>query len=481
MSLRNSFLLSLLEKYSSLVITFVSSIIIARLLSPEEIGIFSVTVAFTSLAHMLRDFGVGDYLIKEKELTREKIGTVLGIAILLAWSIGVLLLLLAPYISDFYEEPGIRNVFYILSASFFIIPFSSPILPVLRRKMQFDKLLRINLTSHLMHAVSAVTFAYNGLSYMSLAWASLVSVLTTFTLAQYYRPIETKVMPRLKEYKEILSFGGTVSLGMLISEFGRNAPELIIGKVLDFGSVGIFNRGRGLVKLFQTSFLGAIAPVIQSEFAEQYRNGRDVRGTYYKSIEYVTVITWPVYVFVAAFSEEIILLLFGNQWTTAAPLATGFCLSAIISSLFSFAPKLLIASGEAARITKIVSITELVRVIFTFIGAKYALIYIVWSFSLVALISFFLHSHYLNRYYKVEISQVLKLSLKSLAVTLLSIAPSVLVFIVVRAEGFSLFFILSATFATLAVAWCSSIYLVNHTIKTEITKLLQKCAKASFR
>jgi O-antigen/teichoic acid export membrane protein len=244
---------------------------------------------------------------------------------------------------------------------------------------------------------------------------------------------------------------------------------------MDFGSVGIFNRGKGLVKLFQSSFLGAIAPVIQSEFADQYRNGRDVRATYYKSIEYVTVITWPVYIFLAIFSEEIILLLFGPQWTSAAPLATAFCFPAIISSLFAFARKLLIASGEVARIVKILTITELLRVLFTFIGSLFSLNYIVWSFSLVALLSFFLHSYYLNLYYKVKIAKVVRLSVKSLAVSVFCIVPSVMTFNVIKENGFNLFVMLSVTFTVLLITWSISIYLVNHSIKSEITKALQKC------
>lgn len=474
MSLRRSFLLSLLEKYSSFLITFISSIVIARLLSPEEIGIFSVTVAFTYLAHMFRDFGVGDYLVKEKNLTKEKIATVFGIAIILAWSVGILLLVAAPYISLFYEEPGIEKVLYILCASFFLIPFSSPILPVLRRNMEFGKLLKINLPSQFMYALSAILLAYNGFSYLSLAWASLVSVATTFLLAQYFRPDETKVMPQIKDFKEILEFGGTVSLGAIIAELGKNAPELIIGKILDFSSVGIFNRGKGLVKLFQTTFLGAISPVIQSEFAEQYRNGRDVKQTYLKSVEYVTVITWPVYAFLAMFSKDIIIILFGDQWVDAAPLAIGFCIPAAIWSLFAFAPKLLIASGDAGTIVKIFSLTEIIRVLFTLIGSLISLEFIVWSFSIVGLLSFLIHSYYLKRYYKIDLIQVLMVSHKSFWVSMLCIILLRIALIPLDGSDYSYIVNMFFLVVVLGVSWLIGIVLLNHPIQIELKKIIEK-------
>jgi O-antigen/teichoic acid export membrane protein len=477
MSLRNSFFLSLLEKYSSLVITFISSIIIARLLSPEEVGIFSVTVAFTSMAHMLRDFGVGDYLIKERELTKDKVGTVFGLAIVFAWSVGGSLLLLAPYISAIFDEPGIKNVLHVLSINFFIIPFSSPILPVLRRTMQFDKLLRINLTSNFMHATAAISFAYYDYGYMSLAWASLVSVLTTFLLAQYYRPIETKVIPCFKEYKAILTFGGTVSLGMLFSELGRNSPELIIGKMLGFGPVGIFSRGQGLVRLFQASFLGAIAPVIQSEFADQFRKEKDVGKIYYKNIEYVTSIIWPVNFFIAIFSEEIILTLFGDQWIEAAPIVTALCLPAVIRSLFAFGQKVLIASGEAARILKIVAVVESLRIICTFVGALFSLTHIAWLFSLVSLTGFALYSYQLNLLFNIRVKEVLASSLKSLYVSVLSIVPSVLIFNAASSADLYLLIKLFISFLVLMVSWCISVFVVNHSIKKELLSIVRMLRK----
>ncbi len=471
MSLRNSFILSFLEKYSSLVITFISSIIIARLLSPEEIGIYSVTVAFTSLAHMLRDFGVGDYLIKEKELTKDKVGTVFGVAIIFAWSMGGLLLFLSPFISNFYSEPGIKNVLYVLSASFFIIPFSSPILPVLRRTMQFDKLLRINLASNFMHAVAAISFAYFDYGYMSLAWASLIAVLTTFVLAQYYRPIETKVIPCLKEYKAILSFGGTISLGMLFSELGRNAPELIIGKILGFGPVGIFSRGQGLIKLFQSSFIGAIAPVIHSEFAELLRKDKEVAPTYYKSIEYVTAITWPANIFIAIFSEEIILILFGDQWVEAAPIVTALCFPAIIWSLFAFSSKVLIASGEAAKILRIIIVVESLRIVCTFVGAQFSLSHIAWLFTLVSLTGFALYSYHLNVLFDIRLHRVIKASLKSLYLSALCIVPTLLVFHAASLAGFYLITKLFIACSVLIVVWFFGVFITNHPIKNEVVSI----------
>lgn len=479
MSLRTSFMLSFLEKYSSLVITFISSIVIARLLSPEEIGIYSVTVAFTTLAHMLRDFGVGDYLIKEKNLTKNKVGTVLGVAMIFAWSVGGILILISGYIAEFYNEPGIKNVLHILSISFFIIPFSSPILPLLRRKMAYDKLLRINLSSNFVHAIVAMSLAYLGFSYMSLAWSSLAAVLTTFLLAQIYRPIEAKVLPCLSEYKEILTFGSTVSVGMLVTELGRNSTELIIGKVMDFTSVGLYGRAQGLAKMVQGPFFSAIQPVFQSDFAEKIRKGESIYGIYLKGIDYTTVIAWPFFGFVGIFSEDIITILFGSQWSQSAPMASILCMAAVIWTLSGLASKALIAGGHAIIILKIQSIVQGSRLVLTVIGSFYSLQHIAFMFCLVMVISFFIHSYYLKTIFDITKKDILKKIMKSAFVSITCYAVSVILLIIFNDYESSILLIL-LFLCFFVLTWITSIFVFDHAIKNEITSTAEKIIN-SFR
>ena len=78
---------------------FVSILILARLLTPEQIGIYTVAVATISLAQMVRDFGVSQYLIQEKALSREKVAAALSLTASIAWVLGILIFAAAPYIS----------------------------------------------------------------------------------------------------------------------------------------------------------------------------------------------------------------------------------------------------------------------------------------------------------------------------------------------------------------------------------------------
>ncbi|MFY7940899.1 MAG: oligosaccharide flippase family protein, partial [Burkholderiaceae bacterium] len=78
------------ERYASLVVTIASTMVLARLLTPKQVGIYSLCAALTAVAGILRDFGVSEYLIQEKNLTREKMQAAFGIALTVAWSIAAL-------------------------------------------------------------------------------------------------------------------------------------------------------------------------------------------------------------------------------------------------------------------------------------------------------------------------------------------------------------------------------------------------------
>ncbi|CCE24398.1 Polysaccharide biosynthesis protein (fragment) [Methylotuvimicrobium alcaliphilum 20Z] len=99
--------------------------VIARLLTPEEIGIFSVSASLIGIAHTLRDFGIANYLIQEKELTDDKIKSAFTITAIMAWTIASLLFITKDIIADFYNQPELTTIIQILSLNFVILPFSS--------------------------------------------------------------------------------------------------------------------------------------------------------------------------------------------------------------------------------------------------------------------------------------------------------------------------------------------------------------------
>ncbi|MCW8890541.1 MAG: oligosaccharide flippase family protein, partial [Sedimenticola sp.] len=105
-----------------MVIQIISTLILARILTPEEIGIYSLGAVVIGFAQMIRDFGVSNYLIQEKELTQDRIRTAFGVTVIIAWTAAALLLLFSDTFAAFYDQPGVSSVISIMSISLFFIP-----------------------------------------------------------------------------------------------------------------------------------------------------------------------------------------------------------------------------------------------------------------------------------------------------------------------------------------------------------------------
>ena len=109
-SVRRSFFLSLADSYLAIALQLASTVIIARILTPAEVGVFAIAAVFSTLASMFRDFGVAEYLIQARDLDRDKIRAALGLNIIVSWAMAAMVFLAAPLAAKFYREPGVGDV-----------------------------------------------------------------------------------------------------------------------------------------------------------------------------------------------------------------------------------------------------------------------------------------------------------------------------------------------------------------------------------
>ena len=109
-SVRRALAISFIERYALIVLSLASNILLARLLTPTEIGLYSVSLAAIGIAQVLRDFGIGTYLIQEKNLTNKSIGTAFGLSLLLGMILFGLCYFCAPIAGDIYDKPTITII-----------------------------------------------------------------------------------------------------------------------------------------------------------------------------------------------------------------------------------------------------------------------------------------------------------------------------------------------------------------------------------
>lgn len=372
-ALRKSLAISFAEKYSALVIQFGTTLVIARILSPKDFGIFSVGAAIIAIAHTLRDFGVTNYLIQEKHLSDAIIRTAFGLALTFAWSIAGILYWGRPWVAAFYGEPAIQDILSILVWNFLILPFANVSSAILRREMRFGAIYAVNIFSTLAQSATAIFLAIKGFGFMSLAWGGIAGVVGSLLMVTLIQPKYALILPSFKHTGKVLSFGGQSTLASLINELGSNASDLIVSKVLGFTAAGHLSRANGLVNLAERTLTDVIRPVIFPYFAVQHRTGQDVRTSYLKAVQYYLAVLWPLLAIIGFTARPLIHVLYGPQWEAAVPLVQILCVAVGFRAANHLTAAATLALGGARQLIQVQSAYQLIKVACIVAGSVYGI------------------------------------------------------------------------------------------------------------
>ncbi len=466
-------LISFATQYSELVIQFISVLILARLLSPEQVGVYSVAAFLMTLLHVFRDFGVAKYVVQEPELTNDKIRSAFGVAIILAWLVAAILLLSSGYVANLYREPEIRKILIVMSASFAITPLGSLLSALYTREMQFGKILIIRVASALCHVTVAVSLAYAGYGALSLAWANFAGILSYGLVANLLRSKGLPWLPQFRNIKEILSFGSISSVGNLGNVASNNAPDVIIGKVINMAAAGYYSRANGLIQLFKTLVSGTVLPLILPYFAQIRRENGDPTRAYHMTMEYLTVFAWPFFAVMAVLAFPIVRTLYGAQWDTSVPVVQVLCLAGAIAAIGTFAGDVMIANGHLKDVTKTQVVASVIRIGAIFIACPYGLLAIAIGIIISECISVWLVSYYLSRTMGVRFGGIVRISTKSAVVTVTTVAiPAAIMLLSPLASASSWIIMVAGGIGALG-GWIVGIHWTSHPAKAHLVHLYQ--------
>ncbi len=427
-SVRRALAISFIERYALIALGLASNILVARLLSPDQIGLYSVSLAVISVAQVLRDFGIGNFLIQEKNLDDAHIRTAFGISLLMGGVLFIVVFLVSPWAGEFYGHEQIVSTMRISSLNFLVLPFCTISLALLRREMQFDRVAIVTLVASAVGVSVTVALAFLDYGPNSMAIGAVIGNLVTGAGAWIARSGRNVLRPSLSEWRAVVKFGGQSSLTGVITSISMDANDLVVGKVLGFHPVAILSRAQGLMNLFHRDLMAAVRGVALPAFAAAHRRSEDIEAQHARSMAIVTIFAWPFYGLVSLYSIEVLRLLFGPQWDEAAALVPIFCIAGAISSVTALVPTLLLALGRIDLVTRAEMLLQpsrfvliaLAAIVFRSVEAC-SLAYLVIT---VATLPVFLHAK------KQAISSASRNSyhhlLPSLAVTMIALVPALL-------------------------------------------------------
>lgn len=331
---RRSLAFSAAERYASVVISMLSTAVLARLLTPQEFGVYAVLSALTAVASAsFQEFGGANYLIQKTKLGEKDIRTAFTITFCMSVAFAVALFESRNIAARFFEQDGMRRGIAVLDLVFVLSPFSITLASLLRRDMAFGTLARGNFGANIVNASASVILAAAGFSYMAPVWGVVLGNLALAVILWASRPGFRVFRPCFAGSLEVFRFGAYSSAVVIINVFYQSFPQFILGRVLGFNAVGLFGRSVSITQLFDRLVLQVLNPVIMPAIFAQTRAGGDLKRIYLTSIELIAAVQWPFLLFLALMADPIIAVWLGPTWASIVPLVRCLCLASL--SLFA--------------------------------------------------------------------------------------------------------------------------------------------------
>ena len=318
-----------LQRYSTMLIQFISGIILARLLTPFDYGCIGMLMIFMVLAEAFIDGGFGSALIQKKRPTQEDYSTIFWFNIGMSVLLYAVLYFSAPAIARFYDIPLLCNVLRVQGIILFIYAFNIIQRNQLRKKLNFKVLSIVTISTSMIALATTIIMAYHGYGVWALVVQHILTALIPALVFWFYikwRPIWTF---SAKSFKELFSFGFYMFLTILLNRLGNQIQGLLIGRFFNASTMGYYSKAHGTEKLASTSISQILTQVTYPLYAE-VQDDKEKLGNMIKRLTMVlSYMTFPLMFIFLLCATPIFLLLYSERWLESVPYFQVLCIAGL--------------------------------------------------------------------------------------------------------------------------------------------------------
>jgi len=453
------------------VIQFGGSVILARLLTPYELGVYAVAAAVIGVIGAVQAFGLAGFVVREHELSPDLLASTFTINACLAAMLAAAIVGLSSVSSSFLRETGVRNVMMVLATlpllgAFEFLPSTN-----LERRGRFELISLVSLMRALSATAVTVGLAFCGFSFMSIAYGNVAGAVVSIVLFNTLGRQHVSFRLSLSEWRRVTKFGLQMVAISGVNALGGRAAELVMGRLLGLSALGLYARASSLNSLLWDNIHLVIGRVVFVDFADLRRKGVSLHDSYLRTVDVVTAVLWPAFAGFAILSGPLIETVYGDKWVGAAQPLSLLSVAAIVLVSITMTWEVFVVCGETGRQARF----EVFRA-----GAGLALFSIGCTVGLVgaatarigeAILSLFLYRPHLERLTETRLREFLPIYARSAALTLIAVAPATALMVLRGwSEHTPLLSVLTAIGAGIA-GWLLALRWLRHPLQSELTRL----------
>ncbi len=322
-----------LQKYSTMIISFISGIILARLLTPFDYGCIGMLSIFMVLARTFIDGGFASALIQKKNPSKEDYSTIFFWNLSVSVVMYATLYLTAPAIARFYDIPILSSVLRVQALVLFVNAFKLVQSNQLRKKLNFKLIAIVTVITSLISLAVTILMAYKGFGVWALVSSNLISATipaVVYWLYVKWRPVMTFSW---KSFEELFSFGFFMFLTHLVNNFGSQLQGLLIGKVYNPATMGYYSKAHGTEKLASQSISSVMTQVTYPLYAQVQDDKVALANMIKRLTSTLAFVTFPLMFILLLLAKPIFVLLYSDRWLQSVPYFQVLCVSGLAACL----------------------------------------------------------------------------------------------------------------------------------------------------
>ena len=335
------------------LIQSISTVVLARLLTPADFGLVAMVTAITDLASPFADFGLSQATIQRKDISHAQVTALFWINVAVGLCLTLLLAALAPVLAWFYAEPRVKGITELVSLTFVIAGVRAQPEALLRRQMRFLAIAIRDIASLAFAVFLAIAIARRGAGYWAVVTVPLIGQFTQMVVSWFmikWRPGRPR---HNAEVGSMVAFGGRVALSFLIFGVHRNADNILVGWYWGASPLGLYSRAYSLLMRPLRQLNTPLAAVAIPTFSRIQGNADRFARYYLRAVSLMVWIGLPVSGLLFVGAEPVIDLMLGRQWREAAPVFRILAISALGQLLLQSTVWLFVSRGESARLLKL--------------------------------------------------------------------------------------------------------------------------------
>lgn len=389
---------SVAEKIGSMLMQMVVSIVVARLLMPEDFGVLAILTFFTALMAVVVDSGFSQTLIRKTEPTESDYKSVFLFNVVTSLVLYAVMTALSPAIAAYYNLPVISKIAPVL---FLLLPVNALTViqnTIFARQFRFATLSRINFASATIAGVAAITMAWCGFGVWSLVAQRLAQVTVKAVLLWWRGDWRCKGRFDFSALRAMSGFSFRLMGTDIISYLYNNIAQLFIGKMHSATTLGYYNQAQKLKELPVTSVVQSFQSVTYPALAKVKGDKQKFADSYLRVLAITAAVIAPVMVGMVAVADDMFMLMLGQRWMPTVPYFKILSLAGLFYPISMIAYNVLKVAGDGGVILRLEIIKKAIMTIILVLAIPHSVTAIAWGMVVMAVVELMLNALYSLRF-----------------------------------------------------------------------------------